>query len=498
MNSGPFLSGLNLRNYFPSFVDSQAVYASFSAPTFDPTLGGVFPAATAKDWIKFFDGTSPHVVFTAPCPSGSTTGCAVNPLSGVAWSGSQFVAVGGNGTIVTSSDGITWTPRTSGYNSLSGVTWSGSQFVAVDRWNGTILTSPDGITWTSHSTGTQNTSLNGVTWSGSQFVVVGEQYTYPAYSRSATILTSPDGITWTSRAPGTTNTLTGVVWSGSQFVAVGSGGTILASSDGITWTVRTSGTVNSLSGVTWSGSQIIAVGGNGTVVMSPDGITWTVRTSGTVNTLNGVIWSGSQFVVVGEQYTYYPVYSRSGTILTSPDGITWTSRAPGTTNTLTGVVWSGSQFVAVGGNNSQGGAILTSPDGITWTARAPGTISNPVSVQIQVDDKETLTNGTTQMGSGFDPSSLYLQFYAYTSSGNGSVTGKDINLNPVTISGWANIAPLFNVSGPDINGVYTITPNGGSLTFDKGTSASMNVNLYLSLSDYARRSSWAYTSFTVQ
>ncbi|MBI1821274.1 MAG: hypothetical protein HY036_00400 [Nitrospirae bacterium] len=156
-----------------------------------------------------------------------------------------------------------------------------------------------------------------------------------------------------------------------------------------------------------------------------------------------------------------------GIILTSPDGITWTARTSGTTNSLTGVVWSGSQFVAVGGNY-QGVVVLTSPDGITWMTRATSTVSNPVSVQIQVDDKETLANGTTQTGSGFDPSSLYLQFYAYTSSGNGSVIGKDINLNPVTISGWGNIAPLFNVSGPDINGVYTITPNGAVLPLIKG------------------------------
>ncbi len=64
-------------------------------------------------------------------------------LYGVAWSGSQFVAVGGGGTILTSPDGrASWTaqhPGTERY--LYGVAWSGSQFVAVGE-GGTILTSP--------------------------------------------------------------------------------------------------------------------------------------------------------------------------------------------------------------------------------------------------------------------------------------------------------------------------------------------------------------------
>lgn len=77
------------------------------------------------------------------------TGIHAN-LSGVVWSGSQFVAVGYAGTIVTSPDGHTWTTQTSGTsNDLSGVAWSGSrsEFVAVGK-AGTILTSPDGSTWT--------------------------------------------------------------------------------------------------------------------------------------------------------------------------------------------------------------------------------------------------------------------------------------------------------------------------------------------------------------
>ena len=259
-----------------------------------------------------------------------------NNLTGVAGSGSQFVAVGDSGTILTSSDGHTWTIQTSGSSqNLADVVWSGSQFVAVG-YTGTILTSPDGRTWTTQSSGTSN-SFNGIAWLGSQFVVVGD---------GGTILTSPDGHTWTTQTSGTSNNLTGVAGSGSQFVAVGGGGTILTSPDGSTWTTQTSGTPYDLFGVAGSGSQFVAVGLD-SISTSSDGRTWAQNTSASNSILNGVVWSGSQFVAVGA----------GGTILTSPDGHTWTIPNTGTTQTLNGVAGSGSQFVAVG----DGGTILTSP-----------------------------------------------------------------------------------------------------------------------------------------
>jgi len=62
-----------------------------------------------------------------------------------------FVAVGDNGTILTSSDGTTWTSRTSGTTEyLRGGAYGNSTLVVVGL-SGTILTSSDGITWTSRT-----------------------------------------------------------------------------------------------------------------------------------------------------------------------------------------------------------------------------------------------------------------------------------------------------------------------------------------------------------
>jgi len=78
-----------------------------------------------------------------------------------------FVTVGSSGTILTSSDGTTWTERTSVSSqntvNLYRVTYGNNTFVTVG-YSGTILTSTDGTSWTSRTSGTSNT-LVGVTYS---------------------------------------------------------------------------------------------------------------------------------------------------------------------------------------------------------------------------------------------------------------------------------------------------------------------------------------------
>lgn len=266
-----------------------------------------------------------------------------NSLVAVAWSGSQYVAVGEAGKILTSPDGANWTVSNV-VSDLLDVTWGGDRFVAVGE-HGTILTSPDGTAWTS-----QNSSwdyyLCGVSWSGDQFVAVGP----------GVVLTSPDGVNWANFNSGSEYNLYGVTWSGSQFVAVGWPSLILTSPDGVTWTNQSSSTTNVLSKVAWNGNLFVVVGYQGTILTSRDGISWSTRNSGTQDYLEDVVWGANRFVVVGA----------SGTILTSPDGISWSRRPSGVDDYLTGVSWDGSRFMVTGAN----GTILTSA---MLTAENPGT-----------------------------------------------------------------------------------------------------------------------------
>lgn len=279
---------------------------------------------------KHFVVIQPGSIWTPRTPP------VTSSLADVVWAGSQFVAVGASGTILTSPDGITWTTRTSGTTSrLNGLTWSGQQIVAVGA-GGTILASQDGVDWEVRSSDTTE-SLFSVAWSGSHFVAVGAE---------GLVLSSSDDIGWHREISRTDNWLYGVTWFDSLWVIVGYQGTILTSFDGSWWTSHLSETIQHLLAITPMDNQLVAVGYSGSVLVSSDGITWTSQQSGTERHLGGITWSGSLLVAVGA----------GGTILTSPDGVDWTKETSGTSSDLNDVAWSGVRFVAVGEN----GTILTS------------------------------------------------------------------------------------------------------------------------------------------
>jgi hypothetical protein len=87
--------------------------------------------------------------------------------------------------------------------------------------DGTILTSPDGVTGRCGPRG-RATTLNGVTYGNGLFVAVGDRRHHPHL---------PDGVTWTVRTSGTGNDLYGVTYGNGLFVAVGDS-TILTSRTG--------------------------------------------------------------------------------------------------------------------------------------------------------------------------------------------------------------------------------------------------------------------------
>ena len=169
--------------------------------------------------------------------------------------------------------------------SIREVTYTNGTFVAVGD-HGTILTSPDGTTWTPGTSGTDSVSLFGATYGNGTFVVVGG---------NGTILTSPDGATWTFRNSGTDDTLNGITYGNGTFVGVGSNGTILTSPDGVTWTSSEQEIRGVLEGVTFGNSTFVIVGAwsapwalssekgrrplyppvNSLLLTSPDGVAWT-------------------------------------------------------------------------------------------------------------------------------------------------------------------------------------------------------------------------------
>lgn len=155
---------------------------------------------------------------------------------------------------------------------LTGCTWGGDQFVMVGG-DSTIITSSDGINWKHQDVGTIDSRLEGITWAFGNYIVVGSDNT---------ILSSNDGIIWTAeQSPLTGEThFYDVEYLNGQFVAIGSQGTIITSKDGKNWEKQSSGTKETLRDVTWDQGVFYAVGDNSVITSSTDGKNWILRDPG--------------------------------------------------------------------------------------------------------------------------------------------------------------------------------------------------------------------------
>ncbi|HEX8739040.1 MAG TPA: hypothetical protein VF925_02750 [Casimicrobiaceae bacterium] len=232
----------------------------------------------------------------------ATSGTTAN-LNAVQHRDNLFVAIGDGGTVVTSPDSVTWTPRsTPTTNALYALDGSGTGQVVAVGAQGTILVTSNSTDWTAHDSKT-TANLYGVGFGDGRYVAVGA---------NGTVATSSDGTTWTLQKPPTSVDLRGVFFGSrsatsnvtaiATFVAVGRGGTILTSPDGITWTARESGVTADLESVTF-GTQFVAVGQGGTIVTSSDaGVTWVRADSGTTANLNSVSFTLLSPKVIGVGY----------------------------------------------------------------------------------------------------------------------------------------------------------------------------------------------------
>ena len=274
-------------------------------------------------------------------------------LRGITYATGKFVAVG-NG-IWTSTDGTSWTKRENG--NLYAITYGNGQFVGVG-WIGSMLTSTDGITWSNQVSGTTE-ELNAVIYANGKFVVVG------GYYLNGVILTSDDALIWTNRTI-STDILNGVTYGNGQFVAVGWkwGGTdvSITSPDGVTWTRHTRLPATHFSDVCFGQGLYIAADYTG-LFTSTDGLTWTKRyAEGDQNSLYKVTSVNGRFVSVGN----------SGAIVTSLNGIDWTRRTLGTSGQLQDIAYGNDTLVAAGWR----GLALTSSNGENWVRHDFGTNNN--------------------------------------------------------------------------------------------------------------------------
>jgi hypothetical protein len=255
----------------------------------------------------------------APIPIGATP----QNLNALAFSGTRYVAVGDAGTILAGDFnygspspnlGVTlWmspvTLPTNFTENLRSVIFNGS-FVALGE-NGSVLTSADGVNWAANVPITVNgapvTGMNGIAFSGVGYVAVGN---------GGQLFTSNNlAAPWVQGNSNTTEDLTSVELLNGALFATGTNGTLLVAADGVNWIAQTTGLSagTTLRAVTFmpnappTAVRFVAVGDAGAVVTgisvpSSVQITWTPTVLAGGQNLRSVTVGGAtgfRFMAVG-------------------------------------------------------------------------------------------------------------------------------------------------------------------------------------------------------
>lgn len=345
--------------------------------------------------LRSTDGHSWTLVSSGQAASTSTAG---STLAGIASDGSQFVAAGYNytvaadgtenqstGIIITSPDGITWTPQSfAGSDSPNvfigignNVAWGNGTWVVGG--GGSVYTSTDGVTWTSHDLTSYYTTGSGPDWIMTRMTFLNGKFLGVGLNglTYSSVFSSDDGINWTEHdlAPRSSSLFFGIAaieYSSGRYIVGGYSG-VFSSLDAVSWKTEFTGPQTNLSACVVQGGGRFVIPGHYGSIASNDGVTWPDALSGTDlrNTFTGkgcAVYGSGEYVAVE--------YGGAGTAW-STDGKTWTfDYAPGI---IYGIAWDGSRFVGVGTMAGAGSSQLpyafTSTDGKTWKTAGPINIS---------------------------------------------------------------------------------------------------------------------------
>lgn len=246
----------------------------------------------------------------------------------------QLFAVGDFGTILVSSDGISWdsriVPEEATNKLILSITGTNEGLIAAGV-DGLVLFSPSELI----------SSEETETIDGQEVKVVKE-------------LLVP-GINWNMiEIPGINQDLKGSVFHEGFYYLCGESGILLRSSNGTQWDTLDSGTSEFLSGVSGKGESLIAVGRAGTVLKSENkGDSWMKVNSFTSDWLLQIRCLNDKFFAVGE----------GGAIASSNDGVTWVlADTPSSTAFINDVTFHEGMYYASGTL----GRVWQSANGDVW------------------------------------------------------------------------------------------------------------------------------------
>lgn len=221
----------------------------------------------------------------------------------VSYGNGLYVAGGSAGKLATSTDGLNWTLRNSGFgaSAILGSTYvaSSGTYVIVGG-SGKLATSSDGITWILRSSSFGVSFINQVRSLEGYAIAVGYD---------GKIATSPNGIVWTQRGSSfVTSTIYDVTYSDkdSVYLAVGDSGKIAYSANSSSWTQifpPSSFGSSSLRAVISATDSYLAAGSAGKLGTAVDYVSWTIRDGGFgLTTINdAIILNNTIAIAVGAE-----------------------------------------------------------------------------------------------------------------------------------------------------------------------------------------------------
>lgn len=252
------------------------------------------------------------------------SGARYGDLLGVTYGNGTFVAVGPEGTVLTSAIGENWNPQVSGTTeSLQDVTFGDGRFLAVGE-SGTIVTSPDGTNWTSCISGV-TTNLGSVVFADGLFVAVGRHLS----------LTSPDGVSWASHEHDFDADYMTLVYGDGLFVMPGQRDSIFLSADGSNWVERVLPTERGVSAMGYGAGLFVLIDKYKNGFVSRDANEWVAVGVVPVVRAAAVVHGHGYFVTVG-----------AGSAAYSQDGHGW--RTAPVVLTPRDACFGNGTFVAVG------------------------------------------------------------------------------------------------------------------------------------------------------
>lgn len=279
----------------------------------------------------------------------SLTACSGAPIEHV--TGRRFIAVGNNGRVIESIDGINWTiVYTTSNSSFRSIAYGADIFVLVGN-GGIIYTSVDGVKFKPRSNKVP-ANLAHVIYTGERFVAVGGDEKIGGVA-----ITSTNGIDWESLPSPSTFLFHAVAYKNGTLIAAAYSNpdmqtsALLTSVPGQTWEERVGPDF-------WDGltteDGVFTVGGSSFNHFT-EGLGWTSETIAPGHSARGITHAENGFFVVGDM----------GAVHSSPDGVVFTDHSVSNeTRHFKAITHNGADtFVAVGSD----GLVAISQGGVSWT-----------------------------------------------------------------------------------------------------------------------------------